>query len=91
MNFLFWIGGYMNLHLNDIGLSSNYFGWIVFAQGIVYIFTCFVTPLLCPNAPRRFLFILSIFGLSIMALMIGPSQVLRLPDVPAVICVGVLG
>lgn len=91
VNYTFWIGGYMNIHMDEIGLKSDYFGWVVFAQGIIYIFFCLITPLLCPNAPRRLLFVISIFGFALMALLIGPSQWLKLPDVPAIICVGVLG
>lgn len=92
-NASFWTGGYLNNYLDNIGLSSDYFGWIMFGQGMFIIFTMIVITLMCNSAPRRFLLTFTIFCLSICALLIGPSSMLGIPQdsrsIPF-ICTGVL-
>lgn len=76
-NFTFWLGGYMNNHLNnDLHFSSDNFGSIVFGQNFIYILTSFLIPCICPNIPRRFMLTFSVFFLSLCALLIGPSEIL---------------
>lgn len=90
INMTFWIGGYMTNHLATLGMDENAFGYLVAANMTIFILTCVVYPFTCESLPRRFTVTLSVFGMTVTALMIGPSNTLGLPDNAILISIGAL-
>lgn len=90
VNMQFWVGGYMSIHMGELGMEQKLFGYIVFAQGIVYLAGNLLFPFTCIKLPTRMVMALCMLGFGICGFLIGPSEWLNFPDNPYIIAAGIL-
>jgi MFS family permease len=71
--FLTFNSGYMPTQLASMGFGEDNVGFVLGAQSFVYLVTCLLLPYTCEAIPRKLMFVVAIFGMSICMFMMGPS------------------
>ena len=72
--------GFIGNNLTYLGLESQYVGYAYGAQSATYLIGAILLPYTCEHLSRKVMFVLSILGFGADMFLLGPSQVLNLPN-----------
>ena len=70
----------MPTQLASMGFSEDNVGFVLGGQSFIYLVTCLLYPYTCETIPRKLMFVVSMFGMTICMLMMGPSSIVGLPN-----------
>lgn len=62
----------------DIG--EEYSGYLLASTSFVYLAACLLLPYTCEHASRKFLYVIAMFGFGLCNFLLGPSEILGLPN-----------
>ena len=71
-NVFIW-NGWLTSDLTNKGFNPDYVGYIMTGESVLYLIACLVVPYI--KLPRQVLFIISLVGLGIAQLLLGPSEI----------------
>jgi MFS family permease len=71
--------GFLSVDLEKKGFVDNA-GLIMALPAFVYLVACLLLPYTCEHSSRKFLFFLSMIGFAGCIALLGPSEILNLPD-----------
>ena len=80
--------GFIPNTLEDLGLDESYVGYVYGSQSVTYLLACILLPYTCEESPRKLQFVVSILGMGVCMLMMGPSELLNLPNNEWIIIAG---
>ena len=70
------------------GMADDSIGYLYFGQCMVYLFMCLLYPYTFEHSSRKLQFVVAMFGQCLCHLLMGPSNLLSLPDELWIIIVG---
>ena len=78
---------FMTPYLYKRGYEEDTHGWIIGIPSMFYVISCNIVGRIVDKAPRRIFLIVSLFGMTASGFLLGPSQILGMPDsVPLLLC-----
>lgn len=78
-SFITFNSGYMPTQLASMGFAEDNVGFVLGGQSFIYLVTCLLYPYTCETIPRKLMFVVSILGMTVCMLMMGPSSTVGLP------------
>ena len=62
------------------GMGDDQVGYLFFGNCMVYLFMCLIYPYVFEQSARKLQFVVAMFGFGCCHLLMGPSNLLKMPD-----------
>ena len=62
------------------GMGDEQIGYLFFGQCMLYLFMCLIYPYVFEHSSRKMQFVVAMFGMGCCHLLMGPSNLLAMPD-----------
>ena len=62
------------------GMSDDAVGYLFFGQCMLYLFMCLIYPYVFEHSSRKLQFVVASWGMGLCHLLMGPSNLLKMPD-----------